>query len=98
MNRASRYVLLTGSQAAGAPGSSVGEEVKSPTAERTTPPLYAANGTAAGHDPQASIMIPTLMARHRVKRPAISMEGGTIHISYGAARPAAVCSLPLKSP
>ena len=77
MNRASRYVLLTGSQAAGAPGSSVGEEVKSPTAERTTPPLYAANGTAAGHDPQAGIMIPTLMARHRVKRPAISMEGGT---------------------
>ena len=46
-------------------------------AERTTPPLYAANGTAAGHDPQAGIMIPTLMARHRVKRPAIRMEGGT---------------------
>ena len=98
MNRASRYVLLTGSQAAGAPGSSVGEEVKSPTAERTTPPLYAANGTAAGHDPQAGIMIPTLMARHRVKRPAISMEGGTKNISYGAARPAAVCPLPLKTP
>ena len=45
--------------------------------ERTTPPLYAAYGMAAGHDPQAGIMIPTLMARHRVKRPAISMEGGT---------------------
>ena len=59
---------------------------------------YAANGTAAGHDPQAGIMIPTLMARHRVKRPAISMEGGTKHISYGAARPAAVCPLPLKTP
>ncbi len=40
-------------------------------------------------------MIPTLMARHRVKRPAISMEGGTKQ-SYGAARPAAVCPLPLK--
>ena len=95
MNRASRYVPLAGSQAAGAPGLPAGEEVKSPAAERTTPTLNAANGTAAGHDPQAGIMIPTLMARHRVKRPAISMEGGTKHISYGAARPAAVCSLPL---
>jgi len=85
MNRASRYVLLAGSQAAGAPGSSIVREVKRTTAERTTPPLYAANGTAAGHDPQAGIMIPTLMARHRVKRPAIRMEGGTITISYGAA-------------
>ena len=75
-----------------------GEEVKSPAAERTTPPLNAANGTAAGNDPQTGIMIPTLMTRHRVKRPAISMEGGTIHISYGAARPAAVCPLPLKTP
>ncbi|MBQ6275038.1 MAG: hypothetical protein IJK63_12565, partial [Oscillospiraceae bacterium] len=28
-------------------------------------------------DKRPSIMIPTLMARHRVKRPAISMEGGT---------------------
>lgn len=98
MNRASRYVPLAGSQAAGAPGLSAGEEVKSPATERTTPPLYAANGTAAGHDPQAGIMIPTLMARHRVKRPAISMEGGTKNISYGAARPAAVCPLPLKTP
>ena len=77
LNRASRYVLLAGSQAAGAPGSSIVREVKRTTAERTTPTLYAANGTAAGHDPQAGIMIPTLMARHRVKRPAISMEGGT---------------------
>jgi hypothetical protein len=91
MNRASRYIPLAGSQAAGAPGSSVGKEVNKPTAERTTPPLYAAYGMAAGHDPQAGIMIPTLMARHRVKRPAISMEGGTKTISYGAARPAAVC-------
>ena len=47
------------------------------TAERRTPTLYAANGTAAGQDPRVEIMIPTLMARHRVKRPAISMEGGT---------------------
>ena len=77
MNRASRYVPLAGSQAAGAPGLPAGEEVKSPAAERTTPPLNAAKGTAAGHDPQAGIMIPTLMTRHRVKRPAISMEGGT---------------------
>ena len=67
------------------------------TAERRTPTLYAANGTAAGQDPRVEIMIPTLMARHRVKRPAISMEGGTKHISYGAARPAAVCPLPLKN-
>ena len=85
LNRASRYVPLAGSQAAGAPRLSVGEEVKSPAAERATPPLYAAYGMAAGHDPQAGIMIPTLMARHRVKRPAIRMEGGTITISYGAA-------------
>ena len=77
MNRAGRYVLLAGSQAAGAPGSSVGREVKGSTTERTTPPLYAAYGMAAGNDPQAGIMILTLMARHRVKRPAISMEGGT---------------------
>ena len=97
MNRASRYVPLAGSQTAGAPGLSAGEEVKSPTAERTTPTLYAAYGMVAGHDPQAGIMIPTLMARHRVKRPAISMEGGTKNISYGAARPAAVCPLPLKT-
>ncbi len=39
--------------------------------------LCAANGTAEGKDPQAETMIPTLMARHRVKRPAMSMEGGT---------------------
>ena len=95
MNRAGRYVLLAGSQAAGAPGSSVGREVNRSTTERTTPTLYAAYGMVAGHDPQAGIMIPTLMARHRVKRPAISMEGGTKNISYGAARPAAVCPLPL---
>ena len=86
LNRASRYVPLAGSQAAGAPGLSAGEEVKSPMAERTPPPLYAANGTAAGHDPQVGIMIPTLMARHRVKRPAISMEGGTK--TYPTERPA----------
>ena len=63
-----------------------GERIK---AERTTPTLHTADGRAEGNDPQAGIMIPTLMARHRVKRPAINMEGGTKH-SYGAARPAAV--------
>lgn len=36
-------------------------------------------------------MILALATRHRVERPAISMEGGTV-ISYGAALPAAVCS------
>lgn len=46
-------------------------------AERATPTLHTADGRAEGNDPQAGIMIPTLMARHRVKRPAISMEGGT---------------------
>ena len=35
-------------------------------------------------------MILALATRHRVERPAISMEGGTV-ISYGAALPAAVC-------
>ncbi len=44
-----------------------------------------------------SLLIPALMARHRVKRPAISIEGGTIHISYGAACPAAGCPLPWKT-
>lgn len=35
-------------------------------------------------------MILALATHHRVERPAISMEGGTV-ISYGAALPAAVC-------
>jgi len=39
--------------------------------------LCAADGKAEGKDLQAEIMIPTLMARHRAKRPAMSMEGGT---------------------
>ena len=54
MNRAGRYVLLAGSQAAGAPGSSVGREVKGSTTERTTPTLYAAYGMAAGNVFEAS--------------------------------------------
>ena len=76
LNRAGRYVLLAGSRAAGAPGCrSTGR--RRDLAERTTPPLCAVYGLTEGHDPQAEIMIPTLMARHRVKRPAMSMEGGT---------------------
>lgn len=58
--------------------------------ERETPPLQAAIGRAVGKDAQAGIMILALATHHRVERPAISMEGGTV-ISYGAALPAAVC-------
>ena len=50
----------------------------------------AAVGKAVGKDTQTGIMILALATRHRVERPAISMEGGTV-ISYGAAPPAAVC-------
>lgn len=41
-------------------------------------------------------MILALATRHRVERPAISMEGGTV-FSYGAALPAAVCPSPLNN-
>lgn len=66
------------------------QEVNEPRAERETPPLQAAIGKAVGKDTQTGIMILALATRHRVERPAISMEGGTV-ISYGAALPAAVC-------
>ena len=79
------------SRAAGAPGMSKVQEVNEPRAERETPPLQAAIGKAVGKDTQTGIMILALATRHRVERPAISMEGGTV-ISYGAALPAAVCS------
>lgn len=46
----------------------------------------AAVGKAVGKDTQTGIMILALATRHRVERPAISMEGGTV-FSYGAARP-----------
>ena len=96
MNRASRYVPLAGSQAAGAPGSSIGKEVREPRTERTTPPLQAVYGMAAGHDPQANMMILALATRHRVERPAISMEGGTVIIPMERPAPPPSVLLPLK--
>ena len=49
-----------------------------------TPTLQAAFGKAVGQDTQAAIMRLALATRHRVERPAMSMEGGTVK-SYGAA-------------
>lgn len=66
------------SQAAGAPGVSKVQEVKEPRAERETPPLQAAIGKAVGKEARTGIMILALATRHRVERPAISMEGGTV--------------------
>lgn len=86
LNRASRYVPLVRSRAAGAPGKSKVWEVNRPGTERQTPPLQAAVGRAVGNEVQTGIMILALATRHRVERPAISMEGGTV-FSYGAARP-----------
>mgnify|MGYP000548600757 FL=1 len=40
---------------------------------------------AVGHEAYAEIMILALAARHRVERPAISMEGGTLILWSGLA-------------
>lgn len=96
LNRASRYVPHVLSRAAGAPGKSVVWEVKKPWAERKTPPLQTAVGKAVGHEAHAGIMILALATRHRVERPAISMEGGTVLFLWsGPARRR--LALPLKN-
>ena len=40
----------------------------------------------AGHDPHTGIIILALATRHRVERPAIRMEGGTLILWSGLAR------------
>lgn len=55
------------------------------TAERTTLSLQTAFGKAVGHEVCAEIMILALATRHRVERPAISMEGGTLILWSGFA-------------
>lgn len=52
------------------------------------PALQTSRGRLAGDDHIQRIMILALAIRHRMERPAISMEGGK---AYGAALPAAVC-------
>ena len=51
--------------------------------------LMLSTGKAVGQDAQAAIMRLALATRHRVERPAISMEGGTQNPMERL--PAAVC-------
>lgn len=76
------------SQAAGAPGYPTGKGGRAGDGARTAS-VAGSHGKAVGREPYAEIMILALATRHRVERPAISMEGGTT-VSYGAASPAAV--------
>ena len=89
LNRASRHDTLVLSRAAGAPGESTVKEVKRPMTERTTPRCMQLLGKAVGHNTQAAIMRLALATRHRVERPAMSMEGGTVNPMERL--PAAVC-------
>ena len=86
LNRANRHDTLVLSRTAGAPGeSSIRGGWNRSRAERTTPTLQTAFGRAAGQDTQVAIMRLALATRHRVERPAMSMEGGTDdNTSYGA--------------
>lgn len=48
-------------------------------------------GKAVGQDAHAGMMILALATRHRVERPAISMEGGTKVLWSGFARRHLIC-------
>jgi len=52
---------------------------------RLTPTPKSSFGKAAGHDIYGAIMRLALATRHRVERPAISMEGGTTDLWSGFA-------------
>lgn len=54
--------------------------------ERPTPTPQNSFGRAVGQDAHMGMMILALATRHRVERPAMSMEGGTIILWSGPAR------------
>lgn len=80
LNRAIKYIPYVLSRAAGAPGRSSpkGGAGREDGANNTS----AASGPTArvvGHDTHTGMMILALATRHRVERPAMGMEGGTLN-------------------